>query len=33
MLADDELRQALATRLPDLQPDVEAELDEAPCPR
>ena len=27
MLADDELREALATRLPDLEPDVEAELD------
>ena len=27
MLADDELRHALATRLPDLQPDVEGELE------
>jgi len=27
MSADDELRQALATRLPDLQPDVEGELE------
>lgn len=27
MLADDELREALIARLPDLEPDVEAELD------
>ena len=27
MLADDELREALTTRLPDLEPHVEAELD------
>ena len=27
MLADDELRAALTARVPDLDPDVEAELD------